>query len=49
MTKDIRRYELVEDTTPEEASAMKQQMRVEESQRIRKQREAEAKAAKSDD
>ena len=38
MTKDIRSYELVEATSPDEASAMKQQMRVEEAQRIRKSR-----------
>lgn len=39
MTKDIRRYELVEGTTDEEAGKMKQQMRVEEAQRLRRQRE----------
>ena len=39
MTKDIRRYELVQDTTPEEAGKMKQQMRVEEAQRLRRQQE----------
>lgn len=38
MTKDIRIYELVEATSPEEASTMKQQMRIEEAQRIRKAR-----------
>ncbi len=40
MTKDIRSYELVEATSPEEASTMKQQMRIEEAQRIRKARQA---------
>lgn len=39
MTKDIRRYELVEDTSDDEAGKMKQQMRVEEAQRLRRERE----------
>lgn len=41
MTKDIRRYELVEDTSPEEASKMQQQMRIEEAQRLRRAKKAE--------
>lgn len=45
MTKDIRRYELVEDTTDEEAGKMKQQMRVEEAQRLRRSQEAAATTA----
>ena len=40
MTKDIRRHELVEDTSDEEAGKMKQQMRVEEAQRLRRQKES---------
>ena len=39
MTKNIRSYELVEGTTEEEAGKMKQQMRVEEAQRLRRQKE----------
>lgn len=49
MTKDIRRYELVEGTTDEEAGTMKQQMRVEEAQRLRRQREVESKVGKPTD
>lgn len=45
MTKDIRRYELVQDTSDEEAGKMKQQMRVEEAQRLRRSQEAAAKPA----
>lgn len=39
MAKEIRSYELVEGTTDEEAGKMKQQRRVEEAQRIRRERE----------
>lgn len=39
MTKNIRRYELVEGTSDEEAGLMKQQMRVEEAQRLRREKE----------
>ena len=42
MTKDIRRYELVEDTSDDEAGKMKQQMRIEEAQRLRRQNQAAA-------
>ncbi|WP_167626621.1 hypothetical protein [Paracoccus luteus] len=46
MTKEIRRYELVEDTSDEEAGKMKAQMRVEEAQRLRRARQEQtAKAA----
>ena len=38
MAKDIRRYELVEDTSDEEAVTMKAQMRIEEAQRMRRAR-----------
>lgn len=41
MPKEIRSYELVEGTTDEEAGKMKQQRRVEEAQRIRREREAD--------
>ena len=41
MTKNIRSYELVEGTTEEEAGKMKQQMRVEEAQRLRRARQAD--------
>ncbi|WP_162630688.1 oxysterol-binding protein [Paracoccus endophyticus] len=42
MAKDIRRYELVEDTSDEEAGTMKAQMRIEEAQRMRRAREEQA-------
>ena len=42
MAKDIRRYELVEDTSDEEAGTMKAQMRVEEAQRMRRAREEQS-------
>lgn len=42
MTKEIRRYELVEDTSDDEAGTMKAQMRVEEAQRLRRTREEQA-------
>ena len=48
MTKEIRRYELVEGTTDEEAGKMKQQMRVEEAQRLRRaQQQADEKAGRT--
>lgn len=42
MAKNIRRYELVENTSDEEAGTMKAQMRVEEAQRLRRAREEQA-------
>ena len=41
MAKEIRRYELALDTDEEEAGLMKARMRVEEAQRIRREREAD--------
>lgn len=48
MTKDIRRHELVEGTTDEEAGKMKQQMRVEEAQRLRRAQQPAAQEATTD-
>ena len=48
MTKDIRRHELVEGTTDEEAGKMKQQMRVEEAQRLRRAQQSAAQEATTD-
>ena len=48
MTNDIRRYELAEETTEEEAGKMKQQMRVEEAQRLRREKDAAEKPRQAD-
>jgi|GEM_PF-6224106 len=37
MTRYLHAYEMVEGTTPEEAALMKQQRRIEEAQRLRRQ------------
>ena len=42
MTKDIRSHEMVEGTDEDEAGKMKQQMRIEEAQRLRRQNQAAA-------
>lgn len=37
---NLRAYEMVEDTSPDEISLMKQQRRIEEAQRLRRQKQA---------
>lgn len=42
MPRNLRAYEMVEGTSPDEVSLMKQQRRIEEAQRLRKLKQAAA-------
>lgn len=46
MTRNLHAYEMVEDTSPDEASLMKQQRRIEEAQRLRREKQATQVAAR---
>lgn len=45
MARNLRAYEMVEDTSPEEISLMKQQRRIEDAQRLRRERKLDASGA----